>query len=95
MILPVDFEEAWKVSGVWLCFVFVYKYKKADADLSTTFIQQTVKRSDETHEFCEFYLLTTVYGIWFMVISSRSVVVVYYRGMLCPLTCHINATHDI
>lgn len=35
VILPVDFEEAWKVSGIWLClFHQNFGYKRSDATFS-------------------------------------------------------------
>ena len=46
VILPVDFEEAWKVS----CLCLVWPQLK---NLTLFPLKQTVKRSDDTHEFCE------------------------------------------
>lgn len=64
VILPVDFEEAWKVSGQvppdcttgnknhrW-CEVFSLLHSLTLSLLSTR--QSTVKRSEEKHEFCEY-----------------------------------------
>jgi hypothetical protein len=49
VILPIDFEDAWKVClslfGFYLTWV---EFLSAHASQ-----QQTVKRSDETHEFCK------------------------------------------
>lgn len=47
VILPIDFEEAWKVSimsVLFFCHLSVHSH----------FLQQTVKRGDVTHEFCTF-----------------------------------------
>ena len=51
VILPADFEEAWKV-GVWLCHGFVLLSLVFSLAYESFLLQQTVKRSDETHEFC-------------------------------------------
>jgi hypothetical protein len=53
VILPVDFEEAWKVSCLELFATSHVIFIKTQLFLTS---QQTVKRSDETHEFCEFSL---------------------------------------
>ena len=57
VILPVDFEEAWKVSCLELFALSHVIFMKTQLFLAS---QQTVKRSDETHEFCEF----RVFGIF-------------------------------
>ena len=51
VILPIDFEEAWKVSNVAESIrthVLILKKK-----IPSFHHQQTVKRGDETHEFCK------------------------------------------
>ena len=57
VILPVDFEEAWKVSCLELFALSHVILIKTQLFLAS---QQTVKRLDETHEFCEF----RVFGIF-------------------------------
>jgi 26S proteasome regulatory subunit T3 len=49
VILPVDFEEAWKVCC--LAVLGIHRFQKTQP-LSFP-PQQTVKRADDTHEFCK------------------------------------------
>jgi hypothetical protein len=54
VILPVDFEEAWKVS--YLSLVWFSRLPHINLNSYVSFpLQQTVKRADDTHEFCAFH----------------------------------------
>jgi 26S proteasome regulatory subunit T3 len=62
VILPVDFEEAWKV-GCLALFATCERVQNLMRAFfpSSHLIQQTVKRTDETHAFCalpSFYVTT-------------------------------------
>ena len=53
VILPVDFEEAWKVCVCLASSItFVFTTTQLHPFLQP---QQTVKRSDDTHEFCKYF----------------------------------------
>lgn len=66
VILPVDFEEAWKVRDFVVQYLYPRLYFASTRSLS---FQQTVKRSDATHAFCTssfasfFYLLIILVSI--------------------------------
>ena len=90
VILPIDFEEAWKVCCLVLfCYHQFLGYKRSDASFfSTPTIQQTVKRQDDTHEFCTcetflfyfcshfFFSRSVVWDVVFLTVSSSSLLAV-------------------
>jgi hypothetical protein len=71
VILPVDFEEAWKVSCLFLLGYGLVILKKTQ---SPCFFppQQTVKRSDETHEFCRAFTYILISACAYLVIQIGS-----------------------
>ena len=71
MILPVDFEEAWKVSCLFLLGYGLEVYKKTQP-LAFLPPQQTVKRSDETHEFCRDFACILISTCAYLVIQIGS-----------------------
>ena len=58
VILPVDFEEAWKVRCLFLFGAHHRRLYKSLTRLFFSSLQQTVKRADDTLEFCTSLLLT-------------------------------------
>lgn len=60
VILPIDFEEAWKVNSLLLPPNANRRYFATTPHVTARHLltavprlQSTVKRGDETHEFCE------------------------------------------
>lgn len=84
IVLPVDFEEAWKVRYLSEFGPARLGYINSTASFSLPSCpQQTVKRSDETHEFCTCHLFLGVdlyfdrislyrSVIWFRLVSTFS-----------------------
>lgn len=86
VVLPVDFEEAWKV-----CCLAQFGspasrlYKLNSLSLFLPPSQQTVKRGDETHEFCTFTTCLELSSVSSNNMSTNRSVINLYYCECCPV----------